>query len=178
MLGPLVEKTLFHIKKLQRFHRVLLKEDCFCLHDVVSVTPIPRALEVIKQRLFRDNTLKKHTKLEVDYVIEFLDNSTITYFIFQGEICKQRFGTTMGSPVSSIGANLYMEYLEQEALTSALVKHKSKYWKRYVNGMLEIIKKGMEEMLINHLNTVDDTGCITFMHKKEDKWSLPFLDTL
>ena len=80
----------------------------------------------------------------------------------------------MSSPVSPIVANLYLEYLEQKALTSALVEYKLNYWKRYVNDTLEIIKQWKEEMLTNDINTVDDTGRIKHMHEKESEWSLPF----
>ena len=41
------------------------------------------------------------------------------YFSFQGQFYEQVEGAAMGSPVSPIVANLYMEYLEQKALTSA-----------------------------------------------------------
>ena len=42
-----------------------------------------------------------------------------TYFSFQGQFCEQIKGVAMGSPVSSIVANLYMEYFEQKALSTA-----------------------------------------------------------
>ena len=53
---------------------------------------------------------------------------TTTYFKFWGEIYQQRFGMAMGSPVSLIVANLYMEYPKREALASSLVECKPKYW--------------------------------------------------
>ena len=36
-----------------------------------------------------------------------------TYFMFQGEIFRQENGAAMGSPVSQLVANLYMEWFEQ-----------------------------------------------------------------
>ena len=42
-----------------------------------------------------------------------------TYFSFQGQFFEQIEGVAMGSPVSPIVANLYMEYLEQKALSTA-----------------------------------------------------------
>ena len=42
-----------------------------------------------------------------------------TYFSFQDQFYGQVEGAAMGSPVSPIVANLYMEYLEQKALSTA-----------------------------------------------------------
>ena len=42
-----------------------------------------------------------------------------TYFSFQGQFYAQVEGAAMGSPVSPIVVNLYMEYLEQKALSTA-----------------------------------------------------------
>ena len=41
-----------------------------------------------------------------------------TYFSFQGQFYEQVEGAAMGSPVSPIVANLYMEYLEQKVLST------------------------------------------------------------
>ena len=42
-----------------------------------------------------------------------------TYFSFQDQFYEQVGGAAMGSPVSPIVDNLYMEYLEQKALSTA-----------------------------------------------------------
>ena len=47
----------------------------------------------------------------------------------------------MGSPVSLTVANLFMEWLEQEAIAAAPMKCKPQLWKRYVDDVLEIIHK-------------------------------------
>ena len=41
------------------------------------------------------------------------------YFSFQDQFYEHVEGAAMGSPVSSIVANLYMKYLEQKALSIA-----------------------------------------------------------
>ncbi|KAH3875731.1 hypothetical protein DPMN_039007 [Dreissena polymorpha] len=47
----------------------------------------------------------------------------------------------MGSPVSSIVANLFMEWLEQQALATSPITCAPKLWKRYVDDILEIVTK-------------------------------------
>ena len=54
-----------------------------------------------------------------------------TFFSFQGEFYEQTIGVAMGSPLSPIVANLFMEKFEKEALESYPLKPTR--WKRYVD---------------------------------------------
>jgi len=89
--------------------------ECFVSHDVVSLftnAPISEALEIIRNQLENDKKLKDRTNLETDDIMELLEFVvTTTSFTFWGVIYQQRFGTAMGSPVSPIIANLFMEWL-------------------------------------------------------------------
>ena len=80
-------------------------EDMFISHNVVSLftnTPIPQAIEIIKNRLQKDKSLKKRTLLAPDDIVELLNFVlTTTYFVFRGQVYQQKFGTAMGSLVSS-----------------------------------------------------------------------------
>jgi len=84
----------------------------------------------------------------------------------------------MGSPVSPLLANLFMEWLEKQAIATAPVECKPKFWKRYVDDVLELIKKGQVRNLIDHINTTDPTGNIKFTYEEEEDKQIPFLDTL
>ena len=65
-------------------------------------------------------TLKERTVLPVEDIILLLEFCLKnTYFSFKGQFYKQVEGVAMGSPVSPIVANLYMEYFEQKALNTA-----------------------------------------------------------
>jgi len=109
-------------------------------------------------------------------ILEF--TLTTTYFSFRGQVYQQKFGTAMGSPVSPIVANLYMEWLEQEAIATAPLVMKPKLWKRYVDDILEVVNKGKVEDLTTHLNQIDKTGNIKFTYETESDNQIPFLDTL
>ena len=80
-------------------------------------TPISEALEIIRNQLENDKRLKDSTNLEIMELLEFV--VITTYFTFRGVIYQQRSGTAMGSPVSPIIANLFMEWLEQPAIATA-----------------------------------------------------------
>jgi len=63
--------------------------------------------------------------MEVDDVIELLQFIlTTTYFRFGGQLYRQLFGAAMGSPVSPLVADMYMEFLEQKALTTSPEEYK------------------------------------------------------
>ena len=51
----------------------------------------------------------------------------------------------MGSPVSPLVANMFMEHLEQKFLNTAPEDLKPKLWNRYVDNILEVVKKGSVE---------------------------------
>ena len=71
-----------------------------------------------------------------------------------------------------------MELLEQSAIASVPVECKPKLWKRYVDDILEVVKKHGVDGLTQHLNSADDTGSIKFTAEQENDQHIPFLDTL
>jgi len=81
--------------------------------------------------------------LEVDDIMELLEFILTTiYFCFNGQIYRQKFGTAMGSPVSPLVANMFMQHIERKLLDTAPENLKPKLWKRYVVDILEVVKKG------------------------------------
>ena len=82
--------------------------------------PTKPATNLIKKLLEQDQELQHRTPMTVENIIcllEFCLNST--YFMFQGKYYEQLERAGMGSPISPIVANLYMENYEVEAIRSA-----------------------------------------------------------
>ena len=79
----------------------------------------------------------------------------------------------MGSPVSAVIANLYMEAFEEQAIESA--PYKPKIWKRYVDDTFTILERSYVESFLHHLNSQQPTIRFAMETKKESK--IVFLDT-
>ena len=184
ILKPLVGKSPYHINSTQDFveqarHFKLEPGECLSSYDVSALftsTPIDPALNIIKDLLVKDNTLKERTVMAVEDIILLLEFCLKnTYFSFQGLFYEQVEGAAMGSPVSPIVANLYMEYLEQKALSTA--PHPPKFWGRYVDDTFVIHKEANKQGFLQHINSVDPAIRFTVEDNKEDG-SIPFLDTI
>ena len=126
-IKPLVGKSPHHITSTQDFveqaKQIILEPgECLSSYDVsalFTLVPIDPALTIIKDLLEKDNTLKERTVMEVrDIILLFEFCLKNTYFSFQDQFYEQVEGAAMGSPVSPIVANLYMEYLEQKVLSN------------------------------------------------------------
>ena len=98
-----------------------------------------------------------------------------THFVFQGRFYEQTEGAAMGSPLSPIIANLYMEAFEEKAINTAPTP--PSLWIRFVDDTFFIIKKTQKESSISHINTIDEKIQFTMEDSREDG-SMPFLDTL
>lgn len=99
---------------------------------------------------------------------------TSTFFNFQGEFYEKTCDVAMGSPLSPIVANLFMEYFETMSLVIA--KFHLKKCKRFIDATCVIWPHGHKKLnlFLNHLNSQSDSIKFTVM-VEENGW-LPFLD--
>ena len=80
----------------------------------------------------------------------------------------------MGSPVSPIVANLYIEYFEQKALSTA---PPPKIWHNYVDDTWVVQKEEKQTNFLQHINSIDLAIWSTVEDNKEDG-AISFLDTI
>ncbi|XP_054260153.1 uncharacterized protein LOC128984810 [Macrosteles quadrilineatus] len=80
----------------------------------------------------------------------------------------------MGSPLSPIFANIFMEEFEQKALASARLK--PRIWWRYVDDTFVVFPHGDDKLneFLEHLNRVSSSIKLTMEVESQNK--LPFLD--
>ena len=125
---------------------------CFVSFDVVSLfTSIPTSdvLNLIFRLLNQDNSLCDRTNLSVNDIIEALSICLkSTFFSFKNVLYRQIFGVPMGSCISPILADIFMEFVEHRAISTF---HTSpKLWVRYVDDTFCVIEEQYaEEFSIN-----------------------------
>ena len=100
--------------------------------------PLASALDIIKDTLEQDTELPNRTISSASNGLELLGFClNHTYFLFQSQFFDQTKGVTMGSPVSLIVANIYMEAFHHRAINTAL--NPTRIWRRYVDDTFVVI---------------------------------------
>ena len=103
-----------------------------------------------------DDSLPTRTQLNAHDIktgLEICSNSTV-FFSFQNVLYRQTFDTPMGSCISPIVANIFMEHIKKAALTTFHTP--SKLWLRYVDDAFCVLKK--EHMTEFHQQWAEDIG--------------------
>ena len=184
ILKPLVGRSTHHVRNNQEFIQsiqeiTIEEEDCMMSFDVKSLftsVPIQPTLNIIKKLLEEDTSLHQRTTMAVKHINWLLEfYLTNTYFSFQGRLYKQKEGAAMGSPISPIVANIFMEDFENRALATSPCT--PKIWKRFVDDAFTVIKKNQKQTFLNHLNSINSNIQFTSEDPGEDG-SIPFLDML
>ena len=183
ILKPLVGRSPHHVQNNQEFLKQLEdiklgSDDSIISYDVKGLftsVPLKSALKIIKKLLEEDTTLPQRTMTvnNISCLLEFC--LTITYFTFQEKFYEQVEGAAMGSPISPIVANLYMEDFEMRAINTS--PHPPLKWKRFVDDTCVIIKAAQKQSFLNHINSIDQNIQFTAEEPRPDG-SIPFLDIL
>ena len=184
ILKPLVGRSPYHIQNssdfIQQLQGIQLQSNqCMVSFDVKALftsVPAQPAISIIKKLLEEDQTLQQRTTMSVNnitWLLEFCLNST--YFTYQGQHFQQQEGAAMGSPISPIVANLFMEDFEKKALSTS--PHPPYFWKRYVDDTFTILESSHRRAFLDHINSVDQHIQFTCKEQREDG-SLPSLDVL
>ena len=185
ILKPLVGRSTHHVRNNQDFIQSIQditieeEEDCMMSFDVKSLftsIPIQTTLNIIKKLLEEDTSLHQRTTMAVKHIHCLLEFClTNTYFSFQGRLYEQKEGAAMGSPISPIVANIFMENFENRALATSPCT--PKIWKRFVDDAFTVIKKNQKQTFLDHLNSINNSIQFTSEDPREDG-SIPFLDML
>ena len=146
----------------------------FDVKALYTSLPVKRTLEAVSVRLKEDKTLAARTPFSPEHLMVLLEIClTSTYFVFQEKYYRLSDGVAMGLPVSSVVANLFMERLEKDALSSSGAL-RPRVWKRYVDDVFSILRRANVKDFLKYLNSIDDN--IEFTVEEESNCRLPFVD--
>ena len=184
ILGPLVGSSPHHIKNTTDFVQQLTGITLQANEDIASYAVsalfisvlIDPAINIIRRKLELDQGLHLRTSMNVEQIISLLEFCLkTTYFQFQGRFFEQLQGIVMGSPISPIVANLYIEDFENKAINTA--ECSPRVWKRYVDDTFVAIEANKNQGFLDHINSVDPFIHFTTEDARTDG-SIPFLDTI
>ena len=186
LIGLLVGNSPHHLKNTQEFvgkiqNLKLVDDEIITSYDVTALfTCIPPvrpddAIQVVRECLEKDGTLSERTDLSVDQIVELVTICLkTTYFSYNNKFFLQQHGCAMGSAVSPIVVNLYMERFEQEVLRNN-PGTSPRLWLRYVDDtFIIIINKRESDNFFKYINEVDPNIRFTQEECVDDK--LAFLD--
>ena len=120
------------------------------------------------------DVLKEITSKEITNMVATCFNST--YFTFRGVMYKKTSGVEMGSPLSPVVANLYMEYFEKKALESYPLN--TREWKRFLDDNNFIWPHGRENLDDFHKHINSQSNHIKFTMEIQENNFLPLLNVL
>ena len=182
ILSPLTGKSDYTVTNSSHFvstisHERIQENEVMVSFDVESFftnVPIEGAVKAALCKLENDPGIADRTNLTPTQIADLL-NFVLrsTYFQYNGSIYEQKDGAAMGSPVSAVIANLYMEEFEERAIATAT--YKPKIWKRYVDDTFTVLGKDYADGFLQHLNSQQPTIRFTMEIEKDN--TIPFLDT-
>ena len=144
------------IKKIKHLS-INPEEEILVSFDVSAVftsIPVPVALQVINSKIYTCTNFTNVCKITTVKFMKLLEFTlTNCIFCFTEKLYKQLQGAAMGSPVSPVIANIYIEHFESLAIPSSptLIK----WWFRYVDDVISGIRKDQVNKLEEHLNSID-----------------------
>ena len=183
IIKPLVGQSPHHLKNTQHFIQQLQDKKLqpgevitsFDVKALFTSVPVQPSIQIVKNRLQQDTTLPQRTAMSISQITSLLEFClTHTYFLFQGKYYEQVQGAAVGSPISPLIANIFMEEFEVKALQS--FPNPPSMWLRFVDDTFVISKAEHSQDLLQHINSQDPH--IQFTVEPILQGSLPFLDTL
>jgi hypothetical protein len=182
ILAPLVGKTDHHLQNSQDLVAklsglVLEPDESLVSYDVTALftsVPVQESVQIIQQQLEDDPTLAERTTMNPSQIAEMLSCClNTTFFSYRGDLYQQSEGAAMGSPVSPIIANLFMEHFESKALSSFHTP--VKLWVRYMDDTMAVLKTDSIDDFTTHINSQHPS--IKFTIEKETEGRIAMLDT-
>ena len=146
--------------------------------DAVSLftnVPLKHTIDIILKRIYDDNVIQTTlTKRTLKKLI--LDSCQKTIFSFNNKYYKQMDGVSMGSSLGPVLANIIMTELETIIIKPLMNDGTIKFYIRYVDDTLVLVKPDNIDKILNLLNSFHKN--LKFTVDKFENCSVHFLDLL
>ena len=185
ILSPLTGKSEYTVTNSVHFvstvsNETILDNEIMVSFDVELLftnVPIDDAVQAVLQKLENGPGLADRTTLTPALIADLLTFVLrSTYFQYNGSINEQKEGAAMGSPVSALIANLYMENFEEQAITTS--SYEPRIWKRYVDDTFTILDRENIDDFLLHLNNQQPSIRFTMETEKDNKLAFPDIAVL
>ena len=149
----------------------------FVSFDVKSLftnIPLNKTIDIILNKIYKQNKLKTAFKKRTLKKL-LRDACTKTPFSINGELYRQIEGISMGSPLSPTLANIIMTALEDEIVRDLIDQNVIKFYTRYVDDTLVLIKPSDTNFVLSKLNSYHSQIQFTY-EEFVDQNDVHFLD--
>lgn len=123
----------------------------FDVKSLFTNVPLQKTLDVILKRVYTEKKIQtKLTKRTLKKLI--LDTCTKTAFLANGNIIEQVDGVSMGASMGPVLANIIMTELEKEVVDRLVQQGKIKFYARYVDDTLIMVKPEDVDAVLEEFN--------------------------
>lgn len=178
ILQNITYKNKYYIKNSFDFKKFIDKTKIPHDHILISLDvkslytniPIDVAIQIIKEKW---PLITTHTDIPEDKFIDMIELTlTSGYFQYNNNYYKQIEGVAMGSPISSVIAQIVMEQLETQTINK--LDNKISLYKRYVDDCILAISPKDKNVILNTFNSFHPK--LQFTIELENKNQIDFLD--
>ena len=156
ILKPLTDESQHKLQSTDNFIDAIItvqipddhKLESFDVKSLFTSTPLQLALDCTKTAIDKS---PYQPPLPIDDIMDLLHLClTSTYFQYNGKHYKQLHGTSLGSPVSVVVAEIVMQNLKEQAL--ATYTETLPLWLRYLDDTITAVHKNKINEFHEHVN--------------------------
>ena len=140
----------------------------FVSFDVVSLftnVPLQKTIDIILKKVYVEKVI--NTTVKKNSMRKLIKNTCKkTAFVFVNEIYEQIDGVSMGSPLAPVLPNIIMTELENTMIKNLFVTGKIKFYCRYVDDTLLLMKPEDIQLVQNLFNSFHKNLRFTVDHSK------------
>ncbi|CAF1219919.1 unnamed protein product [Rotaria magnacalcarata] len=149
----------------------------FNISSLYTNIPLNETIEIILKYLYDENTPRPSMdRKDFKKLLEFTTKNS--HFLFDGKMYDQIDGVSMGSPLSPLPAEIFLQGFEKKHLELFDLMGIG-YWKRYVDDTFVLLDpKADPDDVCNRLSLCHPSIKFTVDKENLESNSIPFLDAL